>query len=665
MSASTTTTIAATEPGDERLTFPPFPQPPSGVSIVPFKAFKESGIQILATDPNDDRERDGHGIPTVELRVKHNTDSSKTEATRKRKAKVQPNASRPAPGTMPGVRREWYDIWNDNEELKRTGPYNPLGIRHFRLFVGLLSNTPVWTRTDKPPQENDSDDDDDETSFATQEVDTQRGPGKPPPRVRARPPYALYGVEPTPVGSDEEVKALLNGENARREEQMVEFLNDPEGWVKTFLSSYMRKQGLIWTDRNLINFPILLSFFIRFILRNRVFPEPEFERAFKRSMEVIELAQKELILTSKIAKQIPDDFSRAARGCWGQKADGYKSITIIEEEEEKNATTATEEETVDEGNPEHEAKRAKLDPDTAAPADEAQVAVDRFERELKAANVETIKVDELLADTEKLQGIQDNLNPDIDTLPAWATDDPSSSGGWGASTSDAWPADNGDDDPWNPVDVEWAPVAPTTFFPWLGPSALPLTHTTGIIECSVRRIKSFTAPLAPATIPKSAVSADEDPDAVDAELERHFAKVVLGPWTDWDVASNDAPHMAVPRILESSRGRVSGVVGTDGKVEAALVDGDGSNGDGKDDATQEGVKPHDPLNDDITLLVEPALLPMLSVGIGLGGTWVQIAREDDFGGEKKKKKKKGKAKKVATRYWYVDELMLTLPSFHT
>ena len=71
-------------------------------------------------------------------------------------------------------------------------------------------------------------------------------------RLRPRPPYALYGKEPVPVSSDAEVGKLFEAENARREEEMVEFLNDPEERMKVFLSSYMRKQGLIWLVVSLV-----------------------------------------------------------------------------------------------------------------------------------------------------------------------------------------------------------------------------------------------------------------------------------------------------------------------------------------------------------------------------------------------------------------------------
>jgi hypothetical protein len=78
------------------------------------------------------------------------------------------------------------------------------------------------------------------------------------------------------------------------------------------------------------------------------------------------------------------------------------------------------------------------------------------------------------------------------------------------------------------------------------------------------------------------------------------------------------------------------------------------------------VKPHDPFKDDITIFVEPKALEALGVGLGIGATWVQIAREQDFAeGAQKKKKKKSKSKKIPQRYWYAEDVLIVLPSFHT
>jgi hypothetical protein len=55
------------------------------VTILPFKAFREHGIQIFTTE--DGEEIDGLGIPTVALRVPHDTDVCKTDAKKKKKGK--------------------------------------------------------------------------------------------------------------------------------------------------------------------------------------------------------------------------------------------------------------------------------------------------------------------------------------------------------------------------------------------------------------------------------------------------------------------------------------------------------------------------------------------------------------------------------------------------
>ncbi|KAG6860059.1 hypothetical protein C0995_016382 [Termitomyces sp. Mi166 len=632
------TTLSPSSDVDDRLIFPPFPMAPPGVTIIPFEDFKERGIQMFPE--NDDIERDGLGIPTVTLKTQHDTDQCKTETKRKRKAELP--SKTPA---APGARREWWDIWMENEDSKRTGPYNPhtssldrlyeaaadfrrtrtwpqgqTGIAaswdQFRLFVGLLSNTPVWTRTDRQQVEDESESSDEFAEEQVIEAHVNRsGPKRPPShRMRARPPYALYGVEPVPVGSDQEVRNLLNSENARREEQMLEFLHDPELKIRIFLSS------------NLINIPRLVGFFIRFLIRNRVFPEPDFDRELRRSLTVIETAEKELILTSKIAKQIPDEFSKACFECFGRKSEGYKPVDPIIEADKpwplkKETADASSAKNKSSEAAEPDTKRPKVDSETSG----AEVAVGKFEEELKAANVQVIKVDDsaIMNEAEQLQVIRDNVNPDIDAVPTWAKSE-----GWGLNSDDA--------DPWATSAVDWDPIVKSSLMPFLGPTALPITHTSGVVECSVRRIKSYSEPPASATLPKSPVTNEEDADAVEIELGRRFAKVVLSPWAGWDQYSDEMPHMAKPRILETSVGPIHGVV------------------------TADGSRPHDPFNDDITLLVEPVLLPLLSPGIGLGGTWVQMARMEKIGGEKKKK-----SKKVTMRYWYIDELVLTLPSYHT
>lgn len=100
-----------------RLTFPPFPQPPQGVHIVPFVEFNERGI---STNPGPDEvEVDTIGIPTVVMRVAHSTDVRKTNTKRKRqsenKARDKPKPRQP----------QWWEVWEGTEAIKFTKSIDP------------------------------------------------------------------------------------------------------------------------------------------------------------------------------------------------------------------------------------------------------------------------------------------------------------------------------------------------------------------------------------------------------------------------------------------------------------------------------------------------------------------------------------------------------------
>jgi hypothetical protein len=99
----------------EWIRFPPFPEVPEGVTIVPFHKFKERGIQM---DPGPGGgEVDGLGIPTVELLHAHGADQCKTNTTRKEKKE---RADRKA---VPIKKKEWWEVW-EGSDLKGSGPYN-------------------------------------------------------------------------------------------------------------------------------------------------------------------------------------------------------------------------------------------------------------------------------------------------------------------------------------------------------------------------------------------------------------------------------------------------------------------------------------------------------------------------------------------------------------
>ena len=382
-----------------------------------------------------------------------------------------------------------------------------------------------------------------------------------------------------------------------------------------------------------------MGFWIDFLIRNKVFLSSERNARLKRAKEVTTLAFKEYHLTAKISKTIPDEFSAGCNECWGTKADGYKTLTLdlppapVESAEDTDVTMASGHIT------------EVTDSETSA----AQIT----------ATTETSTTTEILNANGWGANLDTHTTPSTSAWPTldeggWGTTNPDTQTGWGADTSDTagsiWTNTIQPGEEPTTDEFVWSSSKPISLLPLLGPTALPLTHVPGIVESSMRRVKSINLP--PQTVATAPVSEGPDAEAVELELEKQFARVVLSPWLDWD--GGEVPAFSKPRILESSVGEVVDPL-SPAPVQAGTT----------------AKKPHDPLTDDITVLLRLSTAEDLSEGVGLAGTWVQLARvpkvERGDGGEPPaKKKKKSKSKSSALKkggYWYVDDLTVTVPSF--
>ncbi|CDO69572.1 hypothetical protein BN946_scf184759.g12 [Trametes cinnabarina] len=631
---------------DPWLTFPPFPQPPPGVDLIPFSAFKPAGIQ-LATEPAEpgDVERDGLGIPTVTLRVHHDL-TAMEKRKRKKPTKV---------GKDGVVRRAmWYEEWAEGEELRRTaGPIDPSLPRidrlhqaaydfkqgrplhtnqelsqlwdRWRLYIGLISGLQPPASRKKNAQirdalaamgeapEDDADDD---------EGEEEMPPTRPPKQAEvvvtndenARPVAPTTQPASKPFFSEfseEERQQRREYFREVRDTRMDRFLNDPETAVKIFLSGYYRDRGMIFSEKFCRDGPILLQFFLNFLLRNRVLPESE--KDLRKAVAATGQAQKELPHSFVISRAIPDDFSQGCELLFGTKT-------------HSNVWQVTDQGPSGDGD-EPSAKRQKVTEPIAPTVLQEAAGIEK---------IEVVTPDTMLAMEQDAKEVHEdvNLNGAQDAAP----EDP--------DVWDTTPKSN----PLNDV---------------LGATALPLTHTTGIVERSTRRVKAIITPPPRAVVAgtkkgkKGAVQTAEGPDAaaVERDLEERLAQVVLIPWHEWDVY--DKADVTKPRILPESRGPAI-------EKESEIVE-----------STEGAPKPHNPFQDEITLLVEPAAAEKLLLGVGVEATWIQLARvgpsvpDEAEGGVSKAagtaNKHVGAAGEPAapTKFWYMEQVLAVLPSFHS
>lgn len=523
----------------------------------------------------------------------------------------------------------------------------------------------------------DDDSDDDDAPIIKQDPND----GVPPDHVdQEQPPVDDAAI----AAIEEKETAAIEEEEERKVDRISAFLADPETVVKMFLSSYMRKEGLIWYTSitphlqrknsnqfysrsvpNLFNAPRVLFFFFRFVLRNKLLPKHEV--GLKKALAVVERAQLELPESSVIAKIIPCEVGLALRDQFGSKAETFQYKILDTHHENAGDGNAGPRDV----NMDDVALEGGEHVDVVRPAIEDIVENDQGgDRARKRAKLD---------DTT-----QQEAEMDVDEEQA---------GTWGAWDNQAsW------GEPIEASATDWSlPVYSLSKF--LGMDAPPTTHTTGVVEESVRKIISVHVP---------AVKSNTT-DTLEAQLESKLGRVVLAPWNEWDAPANGEGLDEIRRVYtEIYRGK---------RVEKAIRRFDSNEGEGREENKTEGKpkrkpeeyydenaednlesteakiiwensrgwvvdpssgnivlsnctrgkpeasvlppkrKAHNPHEDLIEVVVDPVVIDKLKdvVGMGLGGTFVQLVREKELmsGGESTK------------AFWYMEDLKIVIPSFYT
>ena len=375
--------------------------------------------------------------------------------------------------------------------------------------------------------------------------------------------------------------------------------------------------------------PILVSFFLRYLIRSRVFPEPEYERPIKRALDIVELARVELPNSWKMGRALPDTFSDGCKGLWGS----MQLMWLLPEDASPSSSTGPEK------------KRLKLDQseeNEQQSSEKPSVTDTDADAEADVTTAET--------NTASVEGGWGTAAVEEDAEGWGATQKP-----WGDTTAPAsgeggeeathelnppiWDASTAE------IQATWD-LEPPTLLPLLGPTALPMTHTTGIVEQSTRRIVRIEPPRQPRLLAQNAPAAE----AVEESLACRFASLILAPWDRLDKHTYEAgTDVLPPTILNTSRGPV--ILEEEEEAEG---------GDGKS-----VIGAHRPWKDEVAVLVDPAVTEVMLVGMGIGAIWVEIVRDKEAEESSAGASKKGKGKrKEVPKYWYMEQLVHQLPSFY-
>jgi hypothetical protein len=305
-------------------------------------------------------------------------------------------------------------------------------------------------------------------------------------------------------------------------------------------------------------------------------------------LKILETVRKELPATFAISKALDDPFSGACCALWGRT---MQTIDLGEEYHEPPKTQEME-----------ELESAIIDHEKITSREGTWAGIDE---EIEGG------------DTTNSWGAWGK--PQNEEGVGWGSD--AADGGWGSTSGGNHSLGGELESGWN-----LAPVPTLTEL--LGPTKLPLTHTTGIFEVSMRKIVDL---IHPSSIGKVEGSTPDSPaGVVEEELYERFARIVLGPWIGWDCGKETIVDK--PTISPRSRGPVK-------------AEGEGNQG-------VEGA--HDPYKENITVLVEPSALETMIIGVGISAIWVQITRADDDGNPV------GGGRDV----WYMESVTQVIPSFY-
>lgn len=358
----------------------------------------------------------------------------------------------------------------------------------FRTYIGLITNP--HTTHNKTKGRPISEQGEEGTGDAEQEISDDEADAMPVDDAHA--PLPESKIEEVDPNSPIDTFSRIEFDSEDLKQQRIDsFLLDPELSIKVFFTSYFRDRGLFWSDFNLRTGPVIVSYFLGFIIRHRAFPE--FERGFKHAQEVAERAKKELPQTKLVALAIPEGWGKACRALW----------------------------------------------DSMVPQKWGAGVSDSFMESIAALQTEGNATPQPIPVPTTLEMIDEAIEVDLNDPTQNGT---AAAGEWDAipPSDDQWGADEGENG-WNADEFysktqaaqTWDTIPiPTAcaFMSIIGPSTMPLTHAPARAEMSTRVVLSFAPPST-------------------SHLHANLATIVLGPCADRLKSPSLTPAITPPDML--------------------------------------------------------------------------------------------------------------------
>lgn len=440
-----------------------------------------------------------------------------------------------------------------------------------------------------------------------------------------------------------------------RERALDAFYQDPERVIKLFLTSYAYDKGVYWyaagaitifgnvltlqccrNEQKINETPILVELFLKFLEENSVFGPAEkgAKRGIAQAQKIVELAKQEMPHTTKMARMFPDNWGKACGLIWGQRLEGGWVFGRLPDEPQPRANEPAAEPIVEPTATEDPPEEPTLFQPT-----EAELLVDAIE-------------------PPSINGVQTKLSIQSGwgNQGGWGEDTGDSAGAWGEEAEEAtgltWNEDEFMHSPEEDPAVTWGDIGPSgkeQLEALIGPNNLPETYVTLRVEASSRIVGAVTEPT-----PNPNPAASGGTTSFSDIAQQRLARLTLLPHPDSRTAPVTGACVNQPVMLNPPI----------------------------DEAKFGWVGQHDPLTDNITLLVhaDEASLDILRVGAGMIVTaiFVQVAelpvaKEEDppeaqpADGEPPKKKKKKKGKKDATSggrsWWFLYQIAQVYPTF--